>query len=90
MKNIHYINLLLVLVCIAILSITIYGGLYKKEHFTNEDTHKFQSQLIEGIKNGKIDRELIAKNIKEKKISKEDIDSIISIVAKETTNSKKI
>ncbi len=89
--TIFSINTMSILICIFILFNTTYGC-YRKEYTekfandTNDAKAEFQLKLIESIKNGKIDRELIAKNIKEKKITKDDIDSIISIVSKYTDN----
>ena len=88
--SIYYINIMSILMCILILFNITYGCYYKDytEKFTNDANDindaktEFQLKLIDSIKSGKIDRDLIAKNIKDKKITKDDIDSIISIVSK--------
>lgn len=87
-KSLYILNIFLFILC---LGIVFYLGSRKQftERFSSKDEkEEFENKLAEGIKQGKIDRDLISKKVKEGKISKKDIDGIISNVA-EYINSQK-
>lgn len=87
MKFVHILNYVSLILVIVILFLTTVGC--KKVSYTekfanseNTELNTFQKQMIESVKRGKIDKELIEKYVKEKKITKSDIDNIVQFVAK--------
>lgn len=83
MNAIYVLNTLSIVVCLIILFNVTYGSCKKvyTESFTN-NLNVFQSQLVKDVKQGKIDNSLIQQFIKENKISKKDVDNIVSFVSK--------
>lgn len=84
MYSVYVMNTISVLICLMILFNITYGSCRKEytEQFTDGEMGAFQSQLLADVKTGKIDNAMIKNFIKEKKITKEDLDSIITFVSK--------
>lgn len=84
MYSVYVINTISVLICLMILFNITYGSCRKEytEQFTDGEMGAFQSQLLADVKTGKIDNAMIKNFIKEKKITKEDLDGIITFVSK--------
>ena len=80
LQNIVKILDILCGVLVIIILIIIFFGCFKKNSFERfENTlNEHQKQIIEGVKGGKIDSELISKYIKEDKLKKEDLDTVVS------------
>ncbi len=84
MKNINdKLNILSLVLCIVIIIVLLFGC-RKINYFENFETSipltKFQQEILEGVKNGKIDSNMIEQYIKENKFTKEDLDKIITYI----------
>lgn len=78
-KHINYFSIAL---CVIIVTFLLSGCNNKKiERFKNNKFTDFQKRLVNDVKNGKIDGKIISKYIKEKKLTKKDLNSIISNIA---------
>jgi Zn-dependent M16 (insulinase) family peptidase len=78
-KHINYFSIAL---CVIIVTFLLSGCNKKKiERFENKGFTDFQNRLVNDVKNGKIDGKIISKYIKEKKLTKNDLNSIISNIA---------
>jgi len=78
-KHINYFSIAL---CVIIVTFLLSGCNQKKiERFENKGFTDFQNRLVNDVKNGKIDGKIISKYIKEKKLTKNDLNSIISNIA---------
>lgn len=80
----EYLNILSAIIFFIIVVLTVFGCNYSSysEGFTNKKEKKenFQNEIIDQVKGGKIDVQLIEKYIKENKLTKEDLDAIIKAV----------
>lgn len=89
-----YLNIFSLLLCIVIVILLLVGCSKKNtfERFENKKKEvtieKFQNSILEGVANGKINSNMIKRYIEEKKISKEDIDAIITKIASSIVNNK--
>lgn len=84
MNAMYALNTMSIFICLILLFIITYGSCKKEytEKFTDQEMNVFQTQLLNDVKEGKIDNNLIQRFIKEKKITKKDIDNIVSFVSK--------
>lgn len=77
-----YINYFSIALCVIIVTLLLTGCNKKKvERFENKGLTDFQNRLVNDVKNGKVDGKIISKYIKEKKLTKNDLNSIISNIA---------
>lgn len=78
-KHINYFSIAL---CVIIITFLLTGCNKKKiERFENKGLNDFQTRLVNDVKNGKIDGKIISKYIKEKKLTKNDLNGIIANIA---------
>ena len=86
-KIAEYINILSAIIFFVIVVLSVFGcKLNRQEGFENNKRENFQNEIVDQVKSGKIDVQLIEQYIKEKKLTKEDLDAIIKAV--ETTDKK--
>lgn len=79
-KIAEYLNAVSAILFFIIVILTVFGcNLSSREGFQNK-RENFQNEIIDQVKGGKIDVQLIEQYIKEKKLTKEDLDVIIKAV----------
>lgn len=89
-----YLNIFSLLLCIVIVVLLLVGCSKKNrfERFENKKKEvtieKFQNSILEGVASGTINSNMIKRYIEEKKISKEDIDAIITKIASSVVSDK--
>lgn len=78
-KHINYFSIAL---CVIIVTLLLTGCNKKKvERFENKGLTDFQNRLVNDVKNGKINGKIISKYIKDNKLTKNDLNGIISNIA---------
>lgn len=75
----QYLNVLSTILFFVIILIVLFGCNKEREGFQNKKEN-FQNEIIDQVKSGKIDVELIEKLIKEKKLNQDDLNAIIKAV----------
>lgn len=86
MKNINNtINILSLILCVVIIIVLLFGSRQIKffEKFESvAPLTSFQQEILEGVKKGNVDTNMIEQYIKENKFTKEDLDTIINYIVK--------
>ena len=79
-KIAEFINVLSGILFFIIIVMIVFGcQVNVQEQFQNKKEN-FQNEIIDQVKGGKIDIKMIEQYIKEKKLSKDDLDAIIKAV----------
>lgn len=74
---------IVVIIFLLIIFITLFGCKFQFQENYENKPNNVQSEIIDQVKTGKIDVHMIEQYIKEKKLNKEDLDTIIRAVESE-------
>lgn len=93
MKNTNdVLNIISLFLCV-IITVALLFGCKRVTFFERFETSApltaFQQQVLEGVKKGNIDTNMIEQYIKENKFTKEDLDTIITYIVNNMDKTKK-
>ena len=78
----NHINYFSIALCVIIVTFLLTGCNKKKvERFENSGLTDFQNRLVNDVQKGKIDGKIISKYIKDNKLTKNDLNSIIANIS---------